>query len=110
MSKRSEEKIPDYYELDGSEALGSYLRIKPISDYAPELSSCSIQWFRVSPEGGKRELIAGIQTRNLVATRILLHINYNRTDTATYLSYILPIDAIIMFGTVCDTVDGEDTK
>lgn len=59
MSKRSEEKIPDFYELDGSEALGSYLRIKPGSDYAPELSSCSIQWFRVSPEGGKKELIAG---------------------------------------------------
>ncbi|KAH7560790.1 hypothetical protein ACOSP7_016835 [Xanthoceras sorbifolium] len=59
ISKRGEEKIPDLYELDGSEALGSYLRIKPSSDYALELSSCSIQWYRVSPEGGKKELISG---------------------------------------------------
>ncbi|KAK2641031.1 hypothetical protein Ddye_022794 [Dipteronia dyeriana] len=59
MSKRSEEKIPNLYELDGSEALGSYLRIKPRSDYALELSSCYIQWYRVSPEDGKKELISG---------------------------------------------------
>lgn len=59
MRKRSEEKIPDLYELEGSEALGSYLRIKPCSEMAPELSSCSIEWYRVSPEGGKKELISG---------------------------------------------------
>ena len=48
------------YELDGHEALGSYLEIQPCSDNAPELSKCSIQWYRVSSEGGKKELISGI--------------------------------------------------
>jgi hypothetical protein len=48
------------FELDGHEALGSYLRIQPCSDNAPELSNCSIQWYRISSEGGKKELISGI--------------------------------------------------
>ena len=48
------------YELDGTEALGSYLQIQPCSDNAPDLSTCSIQWYRVSTEGGKKELISGI--------------------------------------------------
>ncbi|OWM73560.1 hypothetical protein CDL15_Pgr026659 [Punica granatum] len=48
------------YELNGAEALGSYLEIQPSSDDAPELSKCSIhiQWYQVSCEGGKRELIS----------------------------------------------------
>lgn len=48
------------FELDGHEALGSYLRIQPCSDNAPEMSKCLIQWYRVSAEGGKKELISGI--------------------------------------------------
>lgn len=48
------------YELDGTEALGSYLQIQPCSDNAADLSRCSIQWYRVSSEGGKKELISGI--------------------------------------------------
>lgn len=48
------------FELDGQEALGSYLRIQPCSDNAPELFKCSIQWYRVSAEFGKKELISGI--------------------------------------------------
>lgn len=48
------------FELDGVEALGSYLQIQPCSDNAPDLSQCSIQWYRVSSEGGKKELISGI--------------------------------------------------
>ncbi|KAJ8751550.1 hypothetical protein K2173_016787 [Erythroxylum novogranatense] len=59
MSKRREKNISQFYEFDGSEALGSYLRIKPSCDNAPELSKCSIQWYRVSFEGGKKELISG---------------------------------------------------
>ncbi|KAG8660236.1 stomatal closure-related actin-binding protein 1 [Manihot esculenta] len=58
-SKRAEQNISQSYELDGSEALGSYLWINPCSDNAPELSKCSIQWYRVSSEGGKKELISG---------------------------------------------------
>ena len=58
-SKRVEENLSHLYELDGAEILGSYLRIKPCSDIAPELSKCSIQWYRISSEGGKKELISG---------------------------------------------------
>ncbi|KAJ9172303.1 hypothetical protein P3X46_015552 [Hevea brasiliensis] len=58
-SKRAEQNICQIYELDGYEALGSYLQIHPCSDDAPELSKCSIQWYRVSSVGGKKELISG---------------------------------------------------
>ncbi|XVF04895.1 hypothetical protein REPUB_Repub05bG0124500 [Reevesia pubescens] len=58
-STRVEENLSNLYELDGAETLGSYLRIKPCSDFAPELSKCSIQWYRISSEGGKKELISG---------------------------------------------------
>ncbi|KAK8566438.1 hypothetical protein V6N13_002144 [Hibiscus sabdariffa] len=58
-SKRVEENLSHVYELDGAETLGSYLRIQPCSDIAPELSQCSIQWYRISCEGGKKELILG---------------------------------------------------
>nr|TKS07810.1 hypothetical protein D5086_0000108500 [Populus alba] len=46
-------------EGDGSEALGSCLRINPCSDNAPELSECSIQWYRLSSEDVKKALISG---------------------------------------------------
>ncbi|GMI92327.1 stomatal closure-related actin binding protein 1 [Hibiscus trionum] len=58
-SKRIEGNLSHIYELDGAETLGSYLRIMPCSDFAPELSQCSIQWYRISSEGGKKELILG---------------------------------------------------
>ncbi|KAA3489776.1 stomatal closure-related actin-binding protein 1-like [Gossypium australe] len=58
-SKRMEKTISHIYELDGAETLGSYLRIKPCSDIAPELSECSIQWYRISSETSKKELISG---------------------------------------------------
>ncbi|KAL3752211.1 hypothetical protein ACJRO7_012944 [Eucalyptus globulus] len=47
------------YELEGAEALGSYLQIVPCSDSAPGLSECTIQWHRMSCEGGRKELISG---------------------------------------------------
>ncbi|XP_061356369.1 stomatal closure-related actin-binding protein 1-like isoform X2 [Gastrolobium bilobum] len=58
-TKKGEENIPHLYELEGTEALGSYLQIQPCSDNAHELLKCSIQWYRVSPEGAKKELISG---------------------------------------------------
>ncbi|KAF5471076.1 hypothetical protein F2P56_011549 [Juglans regia] len=58
-SKRVVENGSQIFELDGHEALGSYLRIQPCSDNAPELFKCSIQWYRVSAEFGKKELISG---------------------------------------------------
>ncbi|XAR59600.1 hypothetical protein NMG60_11015491 [Bertholletia excelsa] len=59
MSKRCEEELGHFYELDGPEALGSFLRIQPCLNIAPELSECSIQWYRLTAEGGKKELISG---------------------------------------------------
>lgn len=45
--------------LDGSEALGSYLRVQPCSDEVPQVSKCSFQWYRLSSEGSWREVISG---------------------------------------------------
>ncbi|KAJ6896005.1 hypothetical protein NC651_022284 [Populus alba x Populus x berolinensis] len=58
-SRRAEQSIFQLFELDGTEALGSCLRINLCSDNAPELSKCSIQWYRLSSDGGKKELISG---------------------------------------------------
>ncbi|KAG6792949.1 hypothetical protein POTOM_002115 [Populus tomentosa] len=58
-SRRGEQSIFHLFELDGSEALGSCLRINPCSDNAPELSECSIQWYRLSSEDVKKALISG---------------------------------------------------
>ncbi|KAB1199678.1 hypothetical protein CJ030_MR0G018469 [Morella rubra] len=59
MSKRDEENKSRIYMLEGSENLGSYLRIQPCSDKVPLLSKCSIQWYRLSYEGSWKELISG---------------------------------------------------
>ncbi|KAA8549997.1 hypothetical protein F0562_001681 [Nyssa sinensis] len=59
IRKRAEEDVSHLYELDGPEALGSYLRIQSCSGRAAELSNCSIQWYRLTAGGGKKELISG---------------------------------------------------
>lgn len=71
ISKRAEENPSRLYELNGSETLGSYLRIQPCSDKAPELLKCSIQWYRVSSESSKNEPISGIYSANLLLTLLL---------------------------------------
>ncbi|CAN1145239.1 Stomatal closure-related actin-binding protein 1 [Linum perenne] len=58
-TRRGVQNPSHLYELEGTEALGSYLRINSCSDNAPELTNCSIQWYRVSSECGKKELISG---------------------------------------------------
>ncbi|CAL0322912.1 unnamed protein product [Lupinus luteus] len=59
MSKRDEKNKSRSYMLDGSEALGSYLRVQPNSDKVPQISKCSFQWYRLSSEGSWREVISG---------------------------------------------------
>ncbi|KAL1552998.1 Stomatal closure-related actin-binding protein 1 [Salvia divinorum] len=59
ISKKGNESLLRLYDIDGTEALGSCLRIYPCSDSAPELSECTIQWFRATSEDGKKELISG---------------------------------------------------
>lgn len=58
-SRRLEEGEPHLFELDGSETLGSCLSIIPCKENALDISKCSIQWFQISAEGGKKELITG---------------------------------------------------
>ncbi|XP_068663575.1 stomatal closure-related actin-binding protein 1 [Aristolochia californica] len=59
MSKRLEGNKSHLYEFDGSEALGLCLRIISCTDNTPDMSKVSIQWFRVSSDGCKKELISG---------------------------------------------------
>ena len=59
MCRKSEENISLLYEIDGNEALGSCLRVRPCSDEAPDLSKCTIQWYRSSSDDSKKELISG---------------------------------------------------
>ncbi|KAH7557101.1 hypothetical protein JRO89_XS11G0046800 [Xanthoceras sorbifolium] len=59
MSKRAEENKSRLYAFDGSETLGSCLQLRPCSNAAPQLAKCSIQWYRVSPDGSQKELISG---------------------------------------------------
>ncbi|CAL5357265.1 unnamed protein product [Camellia sinensis] len=65
MSERVEENMIHLYELDGPETLGSYLRIQACSDSAPELLGCSIQWYRLTADRGKKELISDRRECNL---------------------------------------------
>uniref|UniRef100_M4D6D5 Stomatal closure-related actin-binding protein coiled-coil domain-containing protein n=1 Tax=Brassica campestris TaxID=3711 RepID=M4D6D5_BRACM len=59
MCRKSEENVSLLYEIDGNEALGSSLRVRPCSDEAPDLSKCTIQWYRSSSDDSKKELISG---------------------------------------------------
>ncbi|KAL7151955.1 hypothetical protein ABFS83_04G066300 [Erythranthe nasuta] len=59
ITKKGEKNAPQLYDIDGPESLGSYLRIYPCSDNAPELSGCTIQWYRSTSEDDKKELISG---------------------------------------------------
>ncbi|KAF7819149.1 stomatal closure-related actin-binding protein 3-like [Senna tora] len=59
MSKRDADNKSCPYKLDGSETLGSYLRVQPCSDEVPPISKCSFQWYRLSSEGSWREVISG---------------------------------------------------
>ncbi|CAI9106200.1 OLC1v1005293C7 [Oldenlandia corymbosa var. corymbosa] len=56
ISKSGERNM---YEVDGTEALGSYLRLRPCSENAPDLSECSLQWYRLTCDTGKKEPISG---------------------------------------------------
>ncbi|XP_010938834.1 stomatal closure-related actin-binding protein 1 isoform X2 [Elaeis guineensis] len=58
-NKKLEENKNQLYELEGLESLGSSLHIIPREDTAPDISTCSIQWYRIQPEGNKKELIPG---------------------------------------------------
>lgn len=60
ITRKGDKNTPHLYDIDGTEALGSILFIYQCSDSAPELSECAIQWYRLMPESGKKELISGM--------------------------------------------------
>ncbi|KAM0865990.1 hypothetical protein ACQ4PT_042880 [Festuca glaucescens] len=57
LHQRFEENDAPSYELEGLESLGSMLRLVVRNNVS--LSNASVQWFRVQPEGSKKELISG---------------------------------------------------
>lgn len=59
ITRKGDKNSPNLYDIDGTEALGSYLCIYRCSDSAPQLSECTIQWYRSTPKSGKKELISG---------------------------------------------------
>ncbi|XP_071723710.1 stomatal closure-related actin-binding protein 2-like [Rutidosis leptorrhynchoides] len=59
MSKRAEENKSSIYLITGSETLGCCLRLQPCSDQVPQLSKCSVQWYRVSSDDCHKEAISG---------------------------------------------------
>ncbi|KAL8162310.1 hypothetical protein V2J09_013799 [Rumex salicifolius] len=59
VTKKTEENRICKYRMDGASKLGSCLRIQPRSNDAPDLTECSIQWFRVSADGTHKEIISG---------------------------------------------------
>ncbi|KAM3288900.1 Stomatal closure-related actin-binding protein 2 [Capsicum baccatum] len=59
MSRRAGQNKSEFYELSGSETLGSILRVQSCSDEAIDVSKCSIQWYRLSSECSRREPIVG---------------------------------------------------
>ncbi|CAL9246152.1 unnamed protein product [Arabidopsis halleri] len=58
--KRAEESKSCPFVLEGKQSLGSCLRICVNGlDNAPDLSNCSIQWYRAACETSRREAISG---------------------------------------------------
>ncbi|XP_006658035.1 stomatal closure-related actin-binding protein 1 [Oryza brachyantha] len=59
LHQRYKENDMSSYELEGLESLGSMLHLVAQSDGFVDLSKSRIQWFRVQPEGNKKEIISG---------------------------------------------------
>ncbi|KAG0481035.1 hypothetical protein HPP92_011893 [Vanilla planifolia] len=59
MRKKAEENNTCSYELKGLESLGSCLQIISQRENSLDFSGCLLQWYRVYPGDGKKELISG---------------------------------------------------
>lgn len=66
MSRRAGQNKSEFYELTGSETLGSIIRIQSCSGEAIDVSKCSIQWYRLSSECSRREPIVGINSFSIL--------------------------------------------
>ncbi|KAF3326128.1 stomatal closure-related actin-binding protein 1-like protein [Carex littledalei] len=85
------------FEMEGLEILGSSLHIKSQNNTAPDITNCSVQWYRLHPSGDKREIISGA-TRPIyspdpydVGGRIL-EAEISSTDGISRVSTTGPID------------------
>ncbi|CAL0317547.1 unnamed protein product [Lupinus luteus] len=107
-TKKREENTLHLYELEGTETLGSYLQIQPCSDNAPAVSKCSIQWYRVSPDEAKKELISGA-TKSVYAPEpfdvgCILQVDIISEGQHTTLSTTDPIDPAAGLGTYVEAL------
>jgi len=59
LHRRLEENNVPLYVLEGPETLGSMLHIVVRDNASVDFSNASIQWFRIQPEGSKKEIISG---------------------------------------------------
>jgi len=59
LHRRFEENNVPLYVLEGPETLGSMLHIVVRDNASVDFSNASIQWFRIQPEGSKKEIISG---------------------------------------------------
>ncbi|KAK8588845.1 hypothetical protein V6N12_023258 [Hibiscus sabdariffa] len=59
INKMAEENKSRVFGFHGSGTLGSCLKLQPCSDNAPSLSKSSIQWYRTSSDGNRKEMISG---------------------------------------------------
>nr|CAB3455125.1 unnamed protein product [Digitaria exilis] len=59
LHRRFEENDMPLYELEGLETLGSMLHIVVWDNPSVDFSNGSVQWFRIHPEGSKKEIISG---------------------------------------------------
>ncbi|XP_022988085.1 stomatal closure-related actin-binding protein 1-like [Cucurbita maxima] len=108
ISKKAMGDSSNFYEIDGAELLGSYLRIQPSCDTAPDLSKCSIQWYRIAPEGGKKELISGA-TKSVYAPEPfdvgkILQADVNLDDHRITLTTTGPIDPAAGLGSYVEAL------
>ncbi|XP_039040668.1 stomatal closure-related actin-binding protein 3-like [Hibiscus syriacus] len=59
INKMAEQNKVRVFGFHGSGTLGSCLKLQPCSDHAPPLSKSMIQWYRLSSDGNRREIISG---------------------------------------------------
>lgn len=59
LHKRLKENGTPSFDLEGLQCLGSVLRIVALSGTHMDLSSVSIQWFRIHPKESNKEIISG---------------------------------------------------
>ncbi|XP_078170825.1 stomatal closure-related actin-binding protein 1-like [Carex rostrata] len=84
------------FEMEGLEILGSSLHIKSHNNTAPDITNCSVQWYRLHPSGGKREIISGatrpIYSPDPYDVGRILEADIRSTDGISRVSTTGPID------------------